>query len=344
MKLLSNGLSLLLASIAFGVRCASAATSDPLPTLDPAFSAGLSTLKQAAGFNENLRSSTDWRPNLQLLVGVQAVEGSKRTLYFVQLTTLEPPAPTNSAPWQPTLRTNDWALSSSNKAQFVTTLYPVRVRVFDATGRQLKEGQTPIAWGMLTNGLMELCRLSFEANRHNNETNSPSAPSPSSSPTPQVGEKVPAERLRGNPQDNDERMRAAAGGFLWMIGMLYDLQTVPAVGDIWAKAQCAFRRPGAWTVATTLATGHFSLSIEPRLSEITLVNSATAGQAEPLYRLPVDLKNGKRNLTCVEIIVGPAHGAEMLLAGIRSIRARHPTKPKQEFIAEVLAAGSVRAP
>jgi hypothetical protein len=43
-------------------------------------------------------------------------------------------------------------------------------------------------------------------------------------------------------------------------------------------------------------------------------------------------------------VVGPAHGAEMLLAGIRSIRARHPTKPKQEFIVEVLAAGSVLAP
>jgi hypothetical protein len=40
-------------------------------------------------------------------------------------------------------------------------------------------------------------------------------------------------------------------------------------------------------------------------------------------------------------MVGPAHGAEMLLAGIRSIRARHPTKPKQEFLAQVLAAGTV---
>ena len=51
-----------------------------------------------------------------------------------------------------------------------------------------------------------------------------------------------------------------------------------------------------------------------------------------------------RNLTRVEIIIGPAHGAEMLLAGIRTIHARHPTKPKQEFLTQVLASGSVREP
>jgi len=125
--------------------------------IDPAFAAGLPTLKQAAGFIEDPQSSTDWKPNLQLLVGVKAVEGSKRTIYFVQLTTL-PPRATNSGPWQPTLRTNDWSWSTSNKAQFVSTLYPVRVRVFDETARQLKEGQTPMAWGMLTNGLLDMCR------------------------------------------------------------------------------------------------------------------------------------------------------------------------------------------
>ena len=68
------------------------------------------------------------------------------------------------------------------------------------------------------------------------------------------------------------------------------------------------------------------------------------GDAEPLDRLAVQLNSGKRNLTRVEIIVGPARGAEMLLAGIRSIRAAHPTRPKQEFLAQVLAAGTVHEP
>jgi hypothetical protein len=113
-------------------------------------------LKRAAGFIEDQpgQSSTDWKPNRQLWVGFKAVEGSRRTLYFVQLTTSVSPR-TNSAgqPWQPVLRTNKWAWSRTNKTQFVSELYPVRVRVFDETGRQLKGGQTPMAWGILTNWL-----------------------------------------------------------------------------------------------------------------------------------------------------------------------------------------------
>jgi hypothetical protein len=327
-------------------------------------------LKRATGFIEDQpnQSPTNWKPNLQLWVGVKAVEGSKRTIYFVQLTTLPPP-PTNSLgqPWQPILRTNNWAWSPSNKTQFVTPLYPVRARVFDESGRQLKEGQTPMAWGMLTNGLMDMCRLGFEAYHDNNQGDQPLTPSPSSLPSPPLGEKVPAGRLRGNlspsdpssealrrvggervatrpgegkksaapkPQENEELMRAMGGGFLWMIGMFSDLQTVPSVANVWAKAQCAIRWPSAWTIATSLVKG-FTVSLEPRLKEVTLANAATAGNAGPFYRLPVDLNSGKRNLSRVEIIVGPAHGAEMLLAGIRSIRAKHPAK---------LAAGTVREP
>ena len=116
-KLLSNALSLPLASVAVAVYSANVATGDP-PLLDPAFSAGLATLKQATGFIEDPQSSTDWKPNIQLLVGVKAVEGSKRTIHFVQLTTL-PPRATNSEPWQPVLRTNEWAWSASNKAQYI---------------------------------------------------------------------------------------------------------------------------------------------------------------------------------------------------------------------------------
>ncbi len=339
MKFRSNALSLLLASVTVMIRCVSAATDDPPPTLDPAFAAGLATLKQASGLIEDPNPSTDWQPNLQLLVGVKAVEGSKRTIHFVQLTTL-PPTTTNSRPWQPILRTNEWAWSASNKAQFVTTVYPVRVRVFDETGRRLKEGQTPMAWGMLTNGLLDLCRLSFEEYHHDNQTNSPitrADPPVEKEQGRRAGKESYVTKLR----NYDELARATGGGFLWMIGMLYDLQTVPAVADVWAKAQCAIRRPSAWTIATSVVKGlTFSLDIEPRLKEVTLANPATAGDSEPLYRLPVDLNSGNRNLTRVVIMVGPAHGAEMLLAGIRSIHARHPTKPKQEFLAQVLAAGT----
>jgi hypothetical protein len=129
------------------------------------------------------------------------------------------------------------------------------------------------------------------------------------------------------------------GGFLWMFGMFQDFQTVPTVADVWAKAQCAIRWPSAWTIVTSLIRRNFTVVLIPRMEKVTLA-SATTDNTSPLYRLPVDLKSEKRELSQVEIIVGPAHGAEMLLAGIRSIRARHPTKPKQEFLAQVLAAGT----
>jgi len=328
------------------IHCGRAAEGPATVTiLAPVFAPGLAKLKQATGFiaDQPNQSSTDWKPNLQLLVGVKAVEGSRLTIYFVLLTTLPPPPPNSlGQPWQPVLRTNGWAWSPSNRAQFITTHYPVRVRVFEETGRLLKEGQTPMAWGMLTNGLMDLCRVSLET--YGNQTNASLA----ASEIGRVAEKRSAHPKGNkpdapNPQINEGLARATGGGFTWMFGMLSDLQTVPTVADVWDKAQCAIRWPGAWTIATSLVNG-FTFMLVPRVREVTLANAAAADRAGPLYRLPVDLNSDKRNLGRVEIMVGPAHGAEMLLAGIRSIHAVHPTKLRQEFLAQVLAAGSVREP
>jgi len=249
------------------------------------------------------------------------------------LITLPPPTTATGQSWQPTLRTNHWAWSPSNQAQFVTTLYPVRARVFDATGRLLKEGQTPMAWGMLTNGLMDLCRVSFETYAGRNK-------SFASSDAERSATKLRAgrETIVPKPQEEEALMRATGGGFLWMISMFSDFQTVPAVANVWDQAQCAIRWPGWWTIATSVIRG-LSVSIEPQIKDVTLVNAAPGDQS-PLYRLPVKLNCDRRNLSRIEIVVGPAHGAEMLLAGIRSIHATHPTKAKHEFLAEVLAAGS----
>jgi len=337
MKCFANARLFLLTSIAFTSYCADTTTNNSLLTIDPAFLARLPMLERATGFTEDRsnQTPTDWRPNLQLLVGVKAVEGAKRTIYFVQLTTLRPP-PTNSLgePWQPILRTNDAAWSSSNKMQFVNTLYPVRARVFNETGRLLKEGQTPMAWGMLTNGLMDLCRVSLET--FHSQTNSRSK-------AENMAEPRAGKSHAGLPprHKEEELMRAMGGGFRWMFGMFSDLQTMPAVANIWSEAQCAIRRPSAWTIVTSLFT-HFTLSLRPGVEEVTLVSGRTDSPTGPLYRLPVDLNCDKRKLSRVEIIIGPAHGAEMLLAGIRSIHAVHPTKPRNEFFAQVLAAGTGR--
>ena len=309
------------------------------PAVDSAFTNPLAKLKRATGIIEDTpgQSTTEWKPGLQLLVGVKAVEGAKRTLYFVELTTVLPPA-TNSVgqPWQPLLRTNHWAWSRTNKARFITTNYPVRVRVFDEAGRALKEGQTPMAWGMLTNGLLDLCRLSLETF---GGTNRPAFDDKKVVSQSGDGKKSTAPR----PQDNEQLMRAIGGGFLWMMGMFSDLQTVPTVADVWSKARCAFRWPSLWSLAKSVVKG-FNIAMVPLPEQVTLVRATNAGPAGPLYCLPVDIRHENYNLTRVQIVVGPAHGAEMLMAGIRTIHARHPTKPKQEFITQVLATGRVPEP
>jgi hypothetical protein len=87
-----------------------------------------------------------------------------------------------------------------------------------------------------------------------------------------------------------------------------------------------------------IVTG-FTLNIEPRSREVRAASPAVDPSAT-LYCLPLEITSEKR-LTRVEIIVGPAHGAEMLLAGFRTIHARHPTKSKREFPTQVLASGSI---
>ena len=64
------------------------------------------------------------------------------------------------------------------------------------------------------------------------------------------------------------------------------------------------------------------------------------GSSPEFYPLPLNLTSRSDKLTDVEIIIGPARGAEMLMSGIRSIRAVHPSKKNREFLAQVLATGS----
>jgi len=278
-------------------------------------------------------TARDWKPDLQLLVAVTAVDGGKRSVHLVELTTL--PAPltfTNGQPWQPALRTNDWSWSPTNKAQFITTNYPVRVRVYDAAGQMLKEGQVPMAWGSSGNGLFELCRLGiafFGADTNSVETN-------------QTASDGTGRKPKISPEMQEPWILATGSGFLWMFGMFQALQTVPTVADVWSKAQCAIRKPGAWTITKAIFTG-ISIELAPQTEHITVVTPpATAVSGETHYRLPVELKCDGRVLCHAEITVGPAHGAEMLLDGVQRIHAQHPTKSRQEFLAQVIAAGTNR--
>jgi len=309
--------------------------------IDPAFASGLAVLKRATGTIEGGpdRTQTDWRPNLQLLIGVKAVEGAKQTVGFVELTTLRPP-PTNAAgqPWNPVLQTNSFTWSNTNEtpavsheAGYISRLYPVRVRVFDETGRKLKEGQTTLPWGLLTNGLADMCRLSLEFSVHKNRF-------ANDGPASARSYKVKTDENTVHPEDLDELAESLGGGFIWLMTLLQQIQTVPAVHDLWKKAHCAFRLPELKTMAVSVVTGDFALSVEPRLDEVSPAGPTASEQ----YRLPVDLNSGSRNLTRAELVVGPAGGAEILLGGIRSVRATHPLKPQQQFLVQVLSSGAVR--
>jgi hypothetical protein len=316
-------------------------------TVNPVFAPGLVVLKKATGTIESRTDGpqTDWRPNLQLLIGVRAVEGSRQTVGFVELTTLCPP-PTNAAgqPWSPVLQTNLFAWSSTNEAPavsheagYISRLYPVRVRVFDESGRKLNEGQTTLPWGLLTNGLADMCRLSLEFSVHKKRF-------AANGPAGNKSFQVKTEENTVHPEDLDKLAQSMGGGFIWLMTMLQQIQTVPAVHDLWKKAHCAFRRPELRTMAVSVVTGDYALSVEPRIEEVSRAGAGPAGPTGPEeYQLPVDLNSGSRNLTRAELVVGPASGAEILLGGIRSVRATHPLKPQQQFFVQVLAAGTVRA-
>jgi len=369
------------------IRGASAATgtgSLAVP-LDPAFTNGLAAVKASTGFIESqpgpVRSR--WMPNLQVLIGVKAIEGSKQTVRIVELTTLHPP-PTNAAglPWTAPLRTNKWSWARTNSpvaanqsAEYIAPIYPVRVRVFDESGSALTEGITALPWSSHTNSLVDLCRISLALNsggenangamqtnstvavatrlhplkpRHRLESKLktttakpvvPNAgpPAPASAPGETEDQESETPPLRYT--ENDDLMRSVGGGFLWMMTMFDQLRTVPAVKGIWEKVRYAVRLPNVWTVATSVLKGRFELSLQPRFEEVALADSGAANEATRYYRLPVQMNFGKQNLARLDIIVGLANGAEMLLAGIKSIRAVHPDRPDQELMAQVLATG-----
>jgi hypothetical protein len=346
MNFLPKALVFLMAAAGLAVLTTVATAADASRTIDPVFAPGLAILKKTTGTIESSpdRSQTDWRPNLQLLIGVKAIDASKQTVGFVELTTLRPP-PTNAAGqlWSPTLQTNTFSWSNTNgtspvshEASYISLLYPVRVRVFDETGQMLKEGQTTLPWGLLTNGLADMCRLSLEFTMHKNRY-------PSEGPWGNKSFRVKTDENTVHPEDLDKLAQSLGGGFIWLMTMLQQIQTEPAIHDLWKKAHCAFRLPELKTMAVSVVTGDYALSVEPRLEEVSPVDPEPAGKtALEQYRLPVDLNSGTRNLTRAELIVGPASEAEILLGGIRSIRATHPIKPRQQFFVQVLAAGTVR--
>jgi hypothetical protein len=252
----------------------------------------------------------------------------------------------------------------------ITPNYPVRVRVFDESGGALTEGAAMLPWGMLTNGLVDLCRISLaikagvetgdglvqadpsvsvsrtlhplrRKNRQESKLETASAKPSGRSESPaasfaDAGDQESEDRSKKF-TENEELMRSVSTGFLWMMAMFDQLRTVPAVHGIWDKVRYAVRLPNLKTVAAGLLKGRLQFTLHPRFEEVS--EFTPPNEAERYYRLPVDMNFGKQNLGRLDIILGQPDGAEVLLSGIRSIQAVHPDQPQQELMAQLLATG-----
>ncbi|HLH52192.1 MAG TPA: hypothetical protein VKY92_01050 [Verrucomicrobiae bacterium] len=323
---------------------ASGSSPGPASTsFDPAFEAGLAALRKATGIVKGVgdQKQADTNSDLQLLIGVKATEGAKRSVYFVELTTIRAHR-TNSVsmPSDSVLYTNrvSWpgpahASHTNMPFEFVYSLAPLRVRVFDENARLQKQGQTVVPWELMTNSLANVCRicLDLQAIQAIPEKN-------------KKARKRALEQLLGGSVDGAidwaKVMRPVAGGVLTVGGLLAESLSTPTLNEIRDKAEGVIRLPGAWAMLSTAFGGKLDLALDPRfLSDVAVVKTAIQGDAGVLYRFPADLKNGKRTLVSVEFVVGPSTGAEVMVAGIRYVRAVHPTRPDREFVAQVLAAG-----
>jgi hypothetical protein len=291
-----------------------------LPEIDATFTPSLENVKRLSQISPAAPNEVglQWKPNLRLLLGVKAVSSSTETISFVELTTLPPPLTDRAGtPWTPILQTNrfDWSgtnRSSRRTVEFVSSLYPVRLRVFGPTGHKLKEGDLAMPWGLLTNSLAETCRMSLERR---------------------------STAARKQPLAEDEAsLRRFFGGFVSLATVFAAIQSAPALEDICQQGRAAIRMPSLGTLTSALLQRTLSLSLEPQFDSVMPVQDLGA-HAETLYKLPVILKSGKRDLTTIEVVAGLPGGANILLSGVRSIRATHPTKDRQEFIAIILSEG-----
>jgi hypothetical protein len=327
----------------FVTRSTAFGADPPSEAIDPAFAPGLVAFRKTISVTDSASAQqTSEKPDLRLLIGVKAVEGIKRDVYFVELTSMRQAGQNSvggsSSPIWHTNRIN-WPgsqpASHTNKTfEFVYRLVPLRVRVFDDMDRLLKQGQALVPWELMTNSLAEVCRLCIGLQEIQ------AMPSKDQKARKEALEELLSGGTTTGSVDTARVMRPIAGGILTLGGLLAECVSTPALNDICDKAQCVVRLPGAWTMLSTALGAKLNLALDPRfLTDVAQVRVGKEGEAEPLYWFPADLMNGKRKLVSVEFIVGSSTAAEVMLAGIRSIRAVHPTKPDRQFVAQVLAAG-----
>ena len=334
--------------LVMGFACVAAAVSSasspqpPYKPVDPVFESGLAALRKNCGITESTTEpQAVAKRDLRVLIGVESADGAKRLLYFVELTTMLASNTNAAGAGSTRLYTNrvswpglDSASHGNISFEFVYTLAPLRVRVFDEKARLQKQGQAIVPWELMTNSLADVCRICVAVQTIQ------AIPEKDK----EARKKAIEELIGGsvtNSVDWAKVMRPVAGGVLTLGGLFTECLSTPALSDIREKAQGVIRLPGTWAMLSTALGGKLDLALDPRfLTDASTLKAGGERDAGTLYRFPADLKSGKRKLVSVEFVVGPSNGPHVMLAGIRCIRAVHPTKPGREFVAQVLAAGT----
>ena len=90
-----------------------------------------------------------------------------------------------------------------------------------------------------------------------------------------------------------------------------------------------------------LAQFRLDLNLTPHFDRSSLRRVGAGSTTEELVVFPAELTQGKRVLVNLEFLAGSTTGPHFLTAGVRTIRATHPTKPDRQLLARVLAAGLV---
>jgi hypothetical protein len=308
------------------------------PPMDSSFGPGLDAVKKASGLREIQSDSVPaaWTPGLQMIIGFRTDIGEKCFVNFVELTTLPPDKGARGGPAVPARARAETKVSGKNPlvatqqvSRFVMERYPVRIRVFDAQGRFLKQGQCRLPWGFMTNNLVEIGDLMQQMR---NLTNGAASVSNAGATTDSQAAVLRDLNLRLN--------RSISVGYAELMTLFFEVQFAPALKEINSHALDVARSINVLQVVLELG---LHLNITPQFEQMILLPPEKTGGVM-CATFPLQIKQGSRTLGVVKFIASPPRGAGFLTAGIQAIRLTHPTRTDRQMLAQVLATGAASQP
>lgn len=308
------------------------------PPVEPAFERALAAVKQSSGLRETNPGVVlpAWTPGLCMVVGFRTDVASKQFVHLVEVTTLDPLAKdargrTNVLPLVHQFVT----FSGTNHVQakprthaFSTLKFPVRVRLYDAEGKLLKECREFLPWGFLTNGLVEVCATFREMNRMGLTV------------TNRARVRAGTTNVLSSAWLNEMEIRVARGS-LALGGLFEVIGDTDALEEVRSHATAVVRPPNFLKALFELK---LDLQLDPKFEQATDLPRASESPVSSQVWFPLTLRQGQRVLTQVDFIAGSTEGAWFLTSGVRALRATHPTKTDRRMLAQVLAVGTVSTP